>query len=293
MPSIHFTMKNLAANHTRSTLHFPNRSSVQAINRTFFILTFICFLTLVHAQTILAGQTTGDNVYYFDIEDIYIYTGPNEMAYATVDLDQDNINDIKFEVSWYIGPGSESARSSAEPLNDTWISMMPDHDNWVSKHFSGDSIDSGLLWSRQEGILFGYFTDYWGNTTYSGEFNGRGFLSFRIIHEDTIMGWMRIDPSTSDLTISDYAFYAVFTGNESQEKESIKFLYNNPCYDQLTVYNPLKHSVPYVLTGLTGMVISRGTLLPGNNLINVTSCYPGLYILTIKENTFKVLKFDN
>ncbi len=293
-------MKNLAINHTQSNLHFQYRSFAHAINRTFIILIFICFFSSVHAQSILAGQTTDNNVYYFDIEDIYIYTGPNEMAYATVDLDQDNINDIKFEVSWYIGPGSESARSSAEPLNDTWISIIYDDfisgitdiDAWIKKHLLDDIIDLELNWSQEAGILFGYFTDYWGNTTYSGEFNELGFLAFRIINVDTIIGWMRIDPSTSDLTISDYAFYAVFTGNESQEKETTNFLYNNPCYDQLTVHNPLLHSVPYILTGMTGVVISRGTLFSGNNLINVESCYPGLFFLTINERTFKVLKFD-
>jgi hypothetical protein len=170
------------------------------INRTFFILSFICLFSSVHAQSILAGQTTGDNVYYFDIEDIYIYASPNEMSHATMDLDQDNIDDIKFEVSWYIGPGSASARSSAEPLNDTWISMIndawisgiTDNDSWVKKHLLEDIIDSELEWSQEMGILYGYFTDYWGNTTFSGEFNGQGFLAFRIIQEDTIIGWMRI-----------------------------------------------------------------------------------------------------
>jgi hypothetical protein len=278
------------ANHTQSTLHFRDRPSIPAINRTFFILSFICFISSVHAQSIIAGQTSGANVHYFDIEDVYIYTSPNETSHTTVDLDSDNNDDIEFEVSWYIGPGSQSARSSAKPLNDTWISMMADHDTWVFKHFMGDSIDSGLQWSQEEGILYGVFTDYWGNTTASGEFNGMGFLAFRIVHEDTIIGWMQIDPSTTDLTISDYAFYAVYTGNETQEKETYNFLYNNPCHDQLIVNNPLINSIPYALTDIAGKVVSQGLLLSGNNPINIEFCHPGLYFLTVNEMTFKVVK---
>ncbi len=277
-------------NHSQSTLHFRDRSSIPAINRTFFILIFICIVSSIHAQSILAGQTSGANVYYFNIEDVYIYTSPDETSHTTVDLDMDNHDDIEFEVSWYIGPGSQGARSSAKPLNDTWISMMADHDTWAFKHLMGDSIDSGLQWSQEEGILYRVFTDYWGNTTASGEFNGLGFLAFRIIHEDTITGWIQIDPSTTDLTIYDYAFYAVFTGSESLEKETIKILYNNPCYELLIVNNLLKNTVPYILSDMTGKVVSQGTLLSGNNQIDIESCHSGLYFLTINEKTFKVVK---
>ena len=174
-------------------------------------------------QAFYAGQTTGGNIIYNNFSDIHLsaFSWSSQDA-VSIDLNNDNSNDIYFWTQWiyYSHPGYESASAGANPLNGIEISTTIDNPNWIRKHAEGDAIDRLLNWSPDNGIF--YCASSSGS---SGSFGGPGFMAYRICNPDTIYGWIKLDRGTmmgpSELSIYELAYSVNTTGFNQTESKTL------------------------------------------------------------------------
>ena len=97
-----------------------------------FYLLAICFPTQLCAQYIIAGQTEGEYIYHFDIEDIYIYGQPNDPGGAYFNIDE-GAWDLLFGAYYFVSDSETSTRTDVTPFGNTVIATLDSIDTWVEK----------------------------------------------------------------------------------------------------------------------------------------------------------------
>jgi hypothetical protein len=173
----------------------------------FLIIPLFCFNTNTFSQQIIAGQTSGNSIFYFDIDDVELYAEPENTVTYHMDINGGYF-DLVFGAYYSYGGYSTSYGSVAEPLGSSSISILAGEDDWIEKHYEGDTIDFTLNWYSATGILESYYYDDFGNSELSGIFDGDGYMGFKIDSPDLIIGWIRLWVNFNQMTIYDYAYYS-------------------------------------------------------------------------------------
>lgn len=239
------------------------------------------FTTPLSAQYILAGQTEGDNIYYFDIEDIYIYGHPNDPDGAYIDIDGGSW-DLVF-VAYYFLSGSESStRTDITPFGNTVIATLDSIDTWVEKLEYGDTIHSGLNWYGNVAI----FRHQTYDSSY-GIFTGEGYMAFRITSPYELVGWFKLDVGDGDMLIKEYAFYSeTYVGINDKFESQYDIKLNNPVSDILSLsVNSLHYSenIKYRIIDCHGDILFSGSLHFGKNKISMLNLPRGIYLMNISD----------
>lgn len=235
------------------------------------------------AQYILAGQTEGENIHYFDIEDIYMYAEPYSPASHIMVLYGQSLH-VQF-YAWHWG---DSQGTSGFADNDAWLSVTSQNDYYIEKHDFGDTIGPGLNWEDQE-LLYCYYDDYGGS---GGVFWGSGFVGFKIIEGDTVYGWIGVDISAGDFHIFDYAFYCEnYVGIEEYKKKTVVLNCSNPVTDKLILSSGENKDLTFRLYNALGCIVIVGEIKQGDNTISIQHLQRGLYFLHVdNREVFKILK---
>jgi hypothetical protein len=238
-------------------------------------------------QGILAGQTSGANVIYLDIDDLLI-SAPywNSSEYEYLDLDGDESNDIYFSAEWiyYSHTSYETTRTEAGPLGLLQISTLADHPTWTRMHTSGNLINRTLQWTSAITTLYSQST----GTTSQGIFLGEGYLAFRICSPDTLYGWIRIwNTSTSpSISVYEYAYVTNFVGTLegglTADGNAIR-VEGNVLKLSISENNTVS-SYLITLCDLSGRLIYHATLKPGQHTITLNGCHRGFYLLTLSDD---------
>lgn len=242
---------------------------------------------IVSGQTILAGQNSGPNIIYHDINDLSI-TSPNwnSSDFEYMDLNDDGVNDLMFhnDFIYYSHLNELSVHSGANTLGMLQYSSLADQPSWVRKHIAGDVIDHSLHWSPGSGILL----NQWGLKGSAGAFGGGGFLAYRICDADTVYGWIRISNYASGsgayMSVYEFAYVTNLTGlTPSNETISANMLFVSK--DWLTVIIPDNSGEDFQLTcfDLTGRLIFKCNPGQGTNNFNISGVEPGMYIFSLSD----------
>ena len=270
-----------------------------------FLLIYSVFLTIgiclninSNAQYILAGKTTGENVYYFDIDDIYLVGEPNNPATWHFDIDG-GWYDLEFHAYLDYGSNYTDVGTMVFPLDNTGISTLTDEENWIQQYFLGDTLSLNLNWYYDYGILRRYYWGNLGNSSTQGVFTGEGYMAFKIDAPDLMFGWIRLIAEWNELTICEYAFYSdTYVGLDHKDESNIKVKFQNPIEKNLLLLldSNIKHCCfEYQLFDYLGAELGNGSLTPGNNIINMHALSAGIYILkvTVEDDfphSYKVVK---
>ena len=272
--------------------------------RAIFILLVISAFTgfqKLSGQQIIAGQQSGPDIIYTDPIDIQL-TCNNLDTYTSfsLDIDQDGINDMTFNASYYYFSHLElqGTQTSIIPNSMTQISMLDSLEYGMLKHEFGDTINEKLNWNLDGMAIFNSYSSN-GTTEY---FTNEGFVGFRICNTDTIYGWIHASATgnyqSAQLIIYDYAY--VSKSNHIDKKEDKSAIScSNPVHDELIIRiqdgnNNMewKCSV-YDIAARNVLNKELGT---GENHINMTTFDNGTYFVIIHESTgsrkiFKIIKY--
>lgn len=248
------------------------------------------------AQTILAGQTTGQYILYSDIEDVSLQA---DSSY-TFDFDQDGIVDLKISCFWYTTHVGYNKGIIAEPYNNTQLSDYSDMPDWSIKYAANAVIGENCFWTAQYGILREHIWYITSGESFLGQWDyGDGYLGFRILNAtDTIVGWIGLNTiSEESVLIYDYAFYSVHLGAETLEKPVWEVRYNSLVKDKLIISfnHQFDGNLDYCCLNRTGQVMANGKLNNEGSELNLNSFPPGLYFCRISSRSqggfYEVLKF--
>ena len=263
---------------------------------TLILLYSIYFLTpfMVFGQGIMAGQTTGTNIVYHDIDDLHIDSPDwNTSDEEYMDLNEDGIIDIKLmtNFTYWSHLNYMSISATADAFDDCHYSTLADHPDWIQKHAMGDVIDSSLNWYTEPGPLYGgtFRKEYTSKVT-EGIFIGDGYMAYRIYSIDTMYGWIRISCNVSfdgaHLTVYDYAYQSAAAGISQAAEISLHPLFHVNG-DQLIVeipeeiYDASSLMNCYDLSGRQIFQLDPGQ---GMSHIDISGYNHGLYILTLTND---------
>lgn len=253
-----------------------------------------CISLNLNAQQILAGQTSGENIYYFDIDDIDLVLPYNQSVGDDIDIDGGGW-DLYFNAFQYEGHSGSSWGTDVTPNGSTSISTLEEEPDWVQKYDYGDTIHPYLVWWNSMGIL------RWGSSSsVQGIFTGEGYLAFRIESPDLIYGWVRIYVSYGQMTIYEYAFYSeTYVGIDARTNDEFNIKFQNPIRDRLEFsFDPQYKSCNYnyKLFNSQGGELLQGDLYFGNNTIEMRTQSSGLlFLLVTNQNgssrSYKIIKY--
>jgi len=251
-------------------------------------------------QQIIAGQQSGPDIIYTDPIDIQL-TCNNLDTYTSfsLDIDQDGINDITFNASYYYFSHLElqGTQTSIIPNAMTQISMLDSLEYGMLKHEFGDTINEKLNWNLDGMAIFNSYSSN-GTTEY---FTNEGFVGFRICNTDTIYGWIHASATgnyqSAQLIIYDYAYIAKPNHIDKQEHEqqiSCSSQVNDDLFIKIQGENYNKPWECNVYDISARLVLNKELSL-GENHLNISAFQSGMYMVIIHEKAgsehfFKIVK---
>jgi hypothetical protein len=241
----------------------------------------MCFFPqFTSAQYILAGQNSGTNVYYNDIDDLFLDSFSwGQQDSETMDLDNDGTYDLYLWTNWtyYSHIDYMSSDAGAMTNGNLQISAVPEDSSWIRKHLPGDTIDSRLNWVSAQTTFYCP-----SSTGSSGTFRDEGYLAFRICNPDTVYGWVRIWRSAylgeSKMQVFDYATrtYYLGTGTAADPEEIRNWVNGN----LLSVFVPGRFGNGILrCISLDGKILFEQEYCPGINTYPLSGIKRGIYIL--------------
>jgi hypothetical protein len=240
------------------------------------------------AQSIVAGQISGENIIYHDIEDVEVSSSFWwDEDYESLDLNDDGVNDLTLMTNWiyYSHTNSQSLDARGNPLGGLEYSSLSDNPTWIKKHDAGEVINNSLNFHAENGLFFSQYS----SKDAAGNFNGEGYLAYRICNPDTLYGWLRmlcnVSFSGAYLTAYEYAYVINPTGMP-QEKEitfgNIIRISGNTLLINLPEYQFPRACQLYGFE-VTGRQVFQFNLMPGSHSLNISGYTRGLYILRIED----------
>lgn len=264
----------------------------------FFISILACISNIGLTQNaILAGQTSGNNIQYTDLEPDSSLIAYNPPESFFLDINQDGIDDLGFcgcfegEYSMY-----KKIYTSVESINNK-ITLLADGSIAKKLEF-GDSISDNQNWSTNSSILelavhyIRYYPPPEADSVYG--FRGSGYLGFKIEEQnETFYGWINITTSQSSIQVKEMGICGLTVGVLIAEKNRDFQLFPNPCRNELEFDIDLQNenNLSYQVIDFLGSVVIVKNIVEGRTKINTSELAPGIYILRI-VNGAKLLKVE-
>jgi hypothetical protein len=257
---------------------------------TSFILGALLIITSHPAKTqnIIAGQTSGENIIYHDMEDVEVSSSFWwDEDYESLDLNDDGVNDLTLMTNWiyYSHTNSQSVDARGNPLSGLEYSSLSDNPTWIKKHDAGEVINNSLNFHAENGLFFSQYS----SKEAVGNFNGEGYLAYRICNPDTLYGWLRImcDVSFSGayLTAYEYAWVINPTGLPQEKDITFGNIIRRSGNDLLINLPEYQFPRACYLYGfeVTGRQVFQFDLMPGSHSLNISGYPRGLHILRIVD----------
>jgi hypothetical protein len=153
---------------------------------------------LTYPSSILAGQKTGDGVFYKDlVPDDSIGDGLDSET-RFIDLDEDGVADFKLYSGHTQASGFGSGGSWITPLDSNEVACQP-NTIYIDTLSANEVINSSLYWVKKESIYYYYYY-----SQVSGEFDNDAeglwntvshkYAGLRIKKDNEYLyGWLRVD----------------------------------------------------------------------------------------------------
>lgn len=171
----------------------------------FILLPFYSF-----SQGIIAGDTISPTIYYNNIKDTLLPFIARATTSCDIDIDGDNINDIRFLNAHSSSPAFSSIMKSILSLTNIEYAYLSNI-SYADTIPIGDTINRSYNWKNSSISLFYSFSGPpppWGPgyVVYGSFRTANNYLGFRkIFPNDTIYGWILLD-ATNTIKIKSYAF---------------------------------------------------------------------------------------
>jgi len=168
----------------------------------------------VHADSIMAGQVSGNGILYTNVVPDDTISGFSDTEDKTLDLNQDGIDDILLRSGHITAAGFGNGGSWAIPLGENEIARPFEPGSMVDTLSYGETIDKNLVWGKGTSELYYYYYDqFWTNYGESGlwRYGKLNYIGIRIYKDDKILyGWIRVEISV--VGSQKLMEYAVTTG---------------------------------------------------------------------------------
>lgn len=264
----------------------------------FFISILASLSNIGFAQNIiLAGQTSGINIHYTDIDpdSSLIAYNPPERFY--LDINQDGIVDLSF-CGCFEGVYSmyKKIYTSVETINNKVTILAAG--SIAKKLEFGDTISENQDWSTNSSTLdlavhyIRYYPPPESNSVYG--FRGSGYLGFKIEEQnETFYGWINISTSQSSIQVKEIGISGLTVGVLMGEKNRDFQLFPNPCNNELEFDIDLlnEKDLSYQVIDFLGRIAITKEIIEGRTKINTSELAPGIYILRI-VNGAKLIKAE-
>lgn len=255
-------------------------------------------LTNSYSQNmIIAGQTTGTNIYYTDyIPDTTIIAGENPDG-LKLDLDGNGTDDLHFYVGVFEYLPLDLRTWSTVKLLNSNIKICLDNDSlfWIDKILAGDTINENNIWgSNTDTVYYLQKYHYWtypppGGEIREGEWHYcSAYLGFQITFPgETFHGWIYMYSDEFHLTVKESAVRGLTVEiPEVIVSENMLYLYPNPCSKILTIESTMSNYMNKTIEILnTFGVIEKTFNVTGNKTtIDIELLRPGMYFIKLKDD---------
>lgn len=174
--------------------------------KTLLYLSFVCIIIflscnkekLTYPSSILAGQKTGEGIFYKDVVPDDSIGDDSYSESRIIDLDEDGVADFELYSGHTQAAGFGSGGSWITPLDSNEVACLP-HTIYIDTLSVNEVINSSLYWVKKESIYYYYFY-----RQMSGEFENdeeglwryasHKYAGVRIKKDnDYLYGWLRVD----------------------------------------------------------------------------------------------------
>jgi hypothetical protein len=259
------------------------------LNTLFFLL--IC--NPIEAQLFIVGGTLNPTVTYSNIQDTslpFIVKGHSEFD---IDIDFDNIHDIRFYREHSSSPTFISETFSVYSLSTIQFACDTSF-NDVDTLVAGTILDENLNWNNHfDGAFFYYYFESnipppWGppNSSHGICKKENLYVGFRKINQmDTLYGWFNLD-LLRPYTIKSFAVNKRFDTGFPSSQLSFN-VYPNPTKGKLVIENKNKFQNEFLITIINSQgqeLISRKIRNSKHYNLDLSGYKDGLYFLLIESD---------
>ena len=246
------------------------------------LLTFLILPVFIKAQNIIAGDTISSGIIYKNIKDTLLPFVAKATTLCDIDIDGDNIMDIRFSHEHNSSPGFALINKKVFALTN--LEFVLTSTNAYADTIARDStIDAFMNWKYiTAGPNLFYFYSSGSGTSQAGQFvKANNYLGFRKISStDTIYGWFLLD-MTNTIKIKSFAYENRGVGiHETKSKEPIITIYPNPVLNSISLMTNQRFAKgeEIEIVNYCGQTVCKS---PVTNSIDVSMLSPGIYTLRI------------
>ncbi|HQP04326.1 MAG: T9SS type A sorting domain-containing protein [Bacteroidales bacterium] len=268
--------------------------------KTFWVSIILVFgYCNINAQMFIAGDTLNPEITYVNIPDTILPIVIKGFFNFDIDIDSDNINDIRFHREHSSSPSYSSETFSVQSLNSVQFVTQPGSSD-AEPLLLGTEIDNALHWNdNYDGACFYYYFDShipppWGpsSTSHGTCTLPDTYIGFRKIYaSDTLYGWFFLD-LPDPYRIKSYAIdKKLGSGIPNQASTTNTFIiFPNPASDFIDIMNNNKDFNTFHLS----IINSTGQIVLKTNIELVDKCSfdlrnytDGLYIIILQNENLK------
>lgn len=257
--------------------------------RIFLILvtTVVCSRTVyTQNRLLIAGDSTSSAVVFHNIPDITFVENWSDYE-ENIDINENGIDDIKFESIYQSHTTEISYAIRATPINECWFAEKDTSTYSQLKVFNnGDSIDNRCFWSNccSQSLISKWTSNMPpAGTSYGGAWLNQSnkYLGVRYIeNQDTLYAWVELTGWKVGLRIQSYANMK----NSSDIVEEINDfrIYPNPANEFITIEisEPVTESYIAIL-GITGQVLIKYNINKALTQIDISHMKRGIYFVQL------------
>ena len=261
--------------------------------RVLIILTFS--YCNINGQTFNVGDTLNSTITYVNIHDTVLPLVAKGFFNFDIDIDFDNINDIRFHRDHSSSPSFGSETFSVLSLNTVQYVIQSSSSD-ADTLSSGTVIDNLLNWNNNyNGTCFYYYFSSnipppWGlpSTSHGICTNPNTYIGFRKINTlDTLYGWFYLD-LLNPYKIKSYAVNKKFSTNISNQTLTVNNInvFPNPTSDFIDIINNSNYFNKFQLSIInsTGQVVLKTNIeLENKYSIDIRNYKDGVYIIVLKN----------
>ncbi len=252
------------------------------------LILFYILPLLTRGQGILVGDTSSAGIIY-TFKDTIIHVTPHGTTTADIDLDNDNIKDIRFYISNNYSPGFTQETQQIYSLNNLEFVFRNASNIYLDSIAPNVTIDNGLNWnSSNPAKLFDYFYSA-GSYNISGVFldldNYIGFRKKTLT--DTIYGWILVNAGLySGIKIKSWAYQSNSINLKKKIDQTILLnIFPNPSQQEIKInYEAINSSVIKVINSNGQEIYSeKFNVINKTIMIDISKFQAGSYIIEISN----------
>lgn len=269
------------------------------------IISIVCIFNLSAQDLnyIIAGKVSSQDSCYLNNQLLNLPSAyPPRYDSIDMDINNDNLNDIRIISFASFGSGSKQCYGIIKPLdNNTYycfknFSFSYMYHYLVKKNLIGDTINASSNWIDSTGYIEGWMFFPPGPGRNWGEWDNQdGYVGLKkVLENDTIYGWlhMQVQNDGRYIHIDSCAFQKKNTQSIKNYNKELTLIYPNPANDKIIIEN-LQNSKETILSilNISGQELIRQQIKDSKTQVDISNLIGGVYFVKIiTDKAFKVRK---